>query len=139
MRWFLSLAVSAAIVGGSLPAEAASKAADRIVRKHIADACGGGAATMEPAAVIERDLTGDGKADLIVDQGLISCKDGMNGFCGTAGCAIDVYVRQGDRFVEKLNLLGFGIEILDGNPPRLRMSDRDGGRHIYRWKGGQFR
>ncbi|MBM3421977.1 MAG: hypothetical protein FJY09_01790 [Chlorobi bacterium] len=55
---------------------AESEAAAYIIKQEIAVACDGKKGTIDPSAVIERYLTGDGKADLIICNEGIMCANG---------------------------------------------------------------
>ena len=79
MSPLLILAIVAALLAS--PALARSKAADYLVREQIAEACEGGKGTIDAAAVIERDLTGDGQPDLIISH------EGSLAPAATAGAA----------------------------------------------------
>lgn len=139
MRHMLRTCLVLALAGIAAPAIPASKAVSRIMEAQYPDVCDGASGKLNPAGIIERDLTGDGKADLILDIGTVDCGNGMNMYCGSAGCSISVYVWQKGRLKEKLSLLGAGIEVMYGDPPGLRLTGADGGDRTYRWQGGEFR
>ena len=61
-----------------------SNAAEYLIREEIAAACDGGAGSIDPTAVIERDLTGDGRADLIISHEGIGCAG--RGAASSAAC-----------------------------------------------------
>ncbi|MEC5323942.1 hypothetical protein [Aurantimonas sp. A3-2-R12] len=67
-------------------ADARSKAAAYLVEEQIARACEDGRGSIDPAGVIERDLDGDGRDDLIIAHEAISCTSGgqfgRSMFCG---------------------------------------------------------
>src|ERR1700730_2666753 len=79
MIWpFLTRTVVCAVILAFLPVAAAarSKAANYLVAEAIAGACGGKNGQIDSASVIDRDLTGDGKADLIISDEGMRCAAG---------------------------------------------------------------
>lgn len=123
------------------PAKARSKAADYLVREQIAAACDGGRGEIEPYAVIERDLTGDGKADLIIShEGIVCSSGGRSSFCGAQVCSVNIYVRKGALLDLEREMLGMGVEIRDASPvPMIDMFAHGGKRGSIRWEGSGFR
>jgi len=120
-------------------AAAGSKAADYLVREQIADACSGSGGNIEPSAVIERDLTGDGKADLIISHEGIRCANGgRSGFCGAQVCLFNVYIRRGALLKLKLELLGTTVTIGDGQIPTIRWHGHGGAPYSLKWNGSEF-
>ncbi|WP_116132434.1 hypothetical protein [Tropicimonas sp. IMCC34043] len=117
-----------------------SKAAAWLAREQIAEACGNAGGTIAPAALIERDLTGDGRADLILFHEGISCKGGgRSGNCGTQACSLLIYVREGDLLVLKGETLSVGLTIGPGEVPVIAGHDHVGGAWSLRWDGQRFR
>ncbi|WP_147707516.1 hypothetical protein [Microvirga massiliensis] len=76
------------------PAAARSRAAEFLVRVQINEACDGMEGKIDPRAVIERDLIGDGRADLIISHEGISCTGGApwrrSSFCGAQVCPVNI-------------------------------------------------
>jgi hypothetical protein len=71
------------------PADALSNPARYLINQQIAEACEGRGGSIDPAAVIERDLTGDGRADLIISHEGIQCADsGRSLYCGMQVCSV---------------------------------------------------
>jgi hypothetical protein len=62
------LLFAAVSILGVAPAEALSNAAKYLIDQQIAEACEGRGGTIAADAVIERDLTGNGRADLIISH-----------------------------------------------------------------------
>lgn len=121
------------------PAAAGSKAADWLVNQELAAACPGGG-TIDPAAVIERDLTGDGKADLIISHEGITCAGGgRSSFCGVQVCALNFYVRRGKLLEPALEALGAGVRVGDGAIPVIHSFAHGGAPVTRRWDGETFR
>ncbi|HET8726404.1 MAG TPA: hypothetical protein VFO41_02745 [Alphaproteobacteria bacterium] len=88
----LPLVISLLAVLLTSPAQARSKAADYLIRDQIAGACETGKGKIEENAVIERDLTGDGLADLIISHDGITCSDGgRSNACGAQVCSFVIY------------------------------------------------
>lgn len=122
-------------------ASARSKAAEYLLREQIARACGGKPGSIDPGSVIERDLTGDGRADLIIHHKGITCKrGGRSAACSSQGCSANFYVRRGNLLhptgeldaVEK-------IRIDDGGMPTVHLALRDGKSSALHWDGREFR
>lgn len=121
------------------PAEARSKAASYLIDQEIAEACDGQGGRIDPASVIERDLTGDGRADLIISHEGISCPgSGESSFCGQL-CSVNVYVRRGQMLEREREMLGRGVSVGDGEVPPINLYGVDGRRGAVRWNGQTFR
>lgn len=119
------------------PSPARSKAAAYLVRGQIAEACEGKPGTIEESAAIERDLTGDGRADLVISHEGISCADGgRSSACGVQLCAVMIYVRRGTLLKLESEMLGARVSVRDGV---LRMHAHGGKPATIRWNGREFR
>ncbi len=118
-----------------------SKAADYLVREQIADACEAKGGKIDPAAVIERDLTGDGKADLIISHDGISCSGGgRSTACGMQVCAVKIYVRDGALLKLAVgDLLGTAVKVGDGAVPTIEWRIHGGSGRMTKWNGQAFR
>jgi len=123
------------------PVAAGSKAADYLVREQIAEACAGQPGRIDPATVIERDLTGDGKADLIISHEGITCSGGgRSQMCGMQVCSVMIYVREGALLKLAVgDRLGGGVTVGDGAIPAISMHGHGGARGSLRWNGSAFR
>lgn len=126
----------------SVSADARSRAADYLVAEQIAAACNGGRGTIEPAGVIERDLTGDGAADLIIAHEAITCTGGGHTgrslYCGMQVCSVHFYVRRGALLEPVLEMLGGGVVAGPGDVPAISMHGHGGGEGSVRWNGRTF-
>jgi hypothetical protein len=92
------------------------------VREQIAAACEDKKGTIEAAAVIERDLTGDGKNDLIISRSVM------------------IYVRRGALLKLAVDdLLGAKVAVGNGKVPEIRMYALGGTLHSLKWNGREFR
>ncbi|MEN3791996.1 hypothetical protein [Fulvimarina sp. MAC3] len=135
---------SLVVVGLSLnlavsPAQARSKAADWLVQQQIAEACDSGG-TIDTGGVIERDLDGDGAADLIIAHDSIRCSNGrMSSFCGMQVCSVEFYLRRGKLLKNVGSMLGSGVEVEGGRVPKIFMNAHGGSRGSVRWNGTRFR
>ena len=124
------------------PAAARSKAAEYLVREEIADACESGQGSIDSAAVIERDLTGDGKADLVIAHEGIACVGGTTVrslYCGMQVCDVKIYVRRGPLLKLEAEILGGGVRVESGRIPAIHMYAHGGKQGSIRWNGNGFR
>jgi len=123
----------------SAPVEARSKAAEYVIDQEITAACSG-AGTIAPEAVIERDLTGDGRDDLVISHEGISCQGGgRSAFCGAQICSVNFYVREGALLKLNHEMLGGGVRVGDGAVPAIHMYAHGGGEGQVKWNGETFR
>ncbi|WP_192360227.1 hypothetical protein [Mesorhizobium mediterraneum] len=128
--------VAVVLAAGSNPAMARSKAAEYLVAKQIAEACGGERGRIDPGAVIERDLTGDDKADLVISHEGITCGNGgRSSFCGAQVCAVNIYVRQGALLVLEREMLGAGVNVRGRT---IHMFAHGGKPGTVTWNGREF-
>ena len=122
-----------------------SNAARYLVRERIAEACAGGAGSFDPAGIIERDLTRDGRDDLILFDHHLSCWGGIgrSRFCGAAACAYTIFVREGDLLQPKHQ--GLSVEhvwVESGTPPGVKATGAAASGYAtiqLRWDGSGFR
>jgi len=126
------------------PAPARTKAADYLVAEQIAAACDGGAGKMDPSGVIERDVTGDGRLDLILNHRGIWCDragEGIrqSGFCGAQLCSVLIYVREGQLLRLKKEVLSGGLGLGAGSRPEIHLFGHGGKPSTLRWDGNGFR
>lgn len=131
----------AILLAAPLPAQALSNAARYLIAEEVGAACGGRGGSIAPASVIERDLTGDGRPDLVIAHEGIGCADGTRSiYCGMQVCSVQVYVRRGDLLIHVVDdLLGQMITVGDGAVPEIRWYGHGGGAHGMRWDGDGFR
>lgn len=138
MRVLMLIAVLALLAA---PAAAGSRAAGYLIAEQIAEACEGQPGEIDPEAAIERDLTGDGKADLIISHEGITCSGGARSLmCGMQVCSVMIYVREGSLLKLAVgDLLGGGVTVDGGNIPTISMHGHGGARGSIRWNGSAFR
>jgi hypothetical protein len=104
----------------------------------VVEACFDATGRIEDGGAVERDLTGDGLADLVIDTSAISCDNRpTNGFCGQMSCSTDVYRRSGNGYVSELSVLGT-IALGRGEPPELTATEDLGEPYTVRWSGESF-
>ncbi|MEF2547719.1 hypothetical protein VQ045_11165 [Aurantimonas sp. E1-2-R+4] len=115
IRLLSSLALLLALAA---PADARSKAAAFLVKEQIASACEGGRGSIDPADVIERDLDGDGRDDLIIAHDAVTCTSGgqfgRSAFCGMQVCSVNFYLRRGPLLQISHEMLGGGVTVGGG-------------------------
>ena len=135
-----ALATALALTGLVPDAAARSRAADRLVQEQIAAGCGEGTGgQFAPGAVIERDLTGDGRDDLIIShEGLTCGSAGRSAFCGMRTCAVLLYVREGDLLRKQKDVLSIGVSVTSGDPPAIQLTGNDFQPRTMRWNGRSF-
>jgi hypothetical protein len=124
-----------------LPAQGLSNAAQYLIAQEVASDCGGGQGSIAPSAVIERDLTGDGRTDLVIAHEGIACAGGgRSAFCGMQVCSVRIYVRRGSLLEPEVeDLLGQMVTVGDGSVPEIRWRGHGGAAHSMRWDGSAFR
>ena len=89
------------------------------------------------SGIIEADLTGDGRADLVLYTAGITCNGGGTA-CGAVYCDVMVFVREGELLVNRFELMTQCAEIEASNPPGLRTCARDGSEAVFVWDGAGF-
>ncbi|MGL5012602.1 MAG: hypothetical protein ACRC6I_22265 [Paracoccaceae bacterium] len=116
-----------------------SNAARYLAAEALDAACQAGGA-FRPGGLIERDLTGDGRDDLIIDHGGIRCEgeDAVSGYCGMQACTVLIYVREGGLLMPAVEMLAAGIEVDDANPPAISGYAHGGDPWSFRWTGERF-
>ena len=115
-----------------------SNAAAYLMDQEVRAACNG-AGRIAPEAFIERDLTGDGRDDLIVAHEGITCSNGRrSGYCGMQVCSVHIYVREGDLLRRKVEVLGGGLSVGKGAVPRISMHAHGGAQRQMQWNGRSF-
>jgi hypothetical protein len=123
------------------PAAAYSKAADYLIAEQLTEACPDGNGHMSAAGVIERDLTGDGKKDLILSHDGITCGDvGRSQFCGAQACSVLIYVRRSALLQLEREELSVGVSVTDGAlTPVVHLTAHGGASSTLQWSDGAFR
>lgn len=108
------LHLATAIVGLALPATAGStsEAVKRLV-EQASQACAaynGGEFAAGAGAIAEVDLTGDGEADVIVDESAYGCSTAASLYCGSGGCLVRIIAngQTTERLAEGWRLIEWG-------------------------------
>jgi len=137
MRLFALLSVVLCAVPIAASSQS-SNAAAYVLNQEISSACGG-SGSISPGSFIEKDLTGDGRLDLLVAHEGVSCSSGgRSGFCGAQVCSVNLYVREGDLLKSKGQFLGGGVRVEGGGVPLIRMYAHGGKQTALRWNGQSF-
>ena len=137
---FLVAATTA--LGLAAPAAAQdSNAARWLVTERLSSVCETGEGMFDLQGIIERDLTGDGRDDLILFDDYVTCSG--TAFrpttCEFGECEFNVYVREGALLQPKLTDRTVArLDVLTGEPPVIVYAQRDGVRSV-RWNGSLFR
>lgn len=120
--------------------ETVSRAAAYLRDEQISLACGGRGGVMKPEGMIERDLTGDGREDLLIDHRGISCNGSPRSSleCGIQVCSMRIYVREGQLLRLKEEFLGMQPTIGNEQVPVIRVLGHGGGQAAIRWTGYGF-
>lgn len=132
-----TLLVVAAAVAQAQPAMALSNAARYLAEEEIAGACESGAGSFDPAGIIERDLDGDGRADLILSHEHITCQGPQSRSlaCGMQVCSVLFFVRRGELLQPAGQILGGGVTVGGGGVPTVETHGHGGGQALWRWNG----
>lgn len=138
---FAIAAMLAAIVPHDAAAQS-SNAARYLQGEAIADACRGGAGSLDPRGLIERDLDGDGEVDLVISHEWIECMTGgqfsRSFHCGMQVCTVLIYLRRGQLLQLTDEFLGGGVEVGPGQVPEITGFAHGGGTWSIRWNGREF-
>lgn len=132
-----TLAVSSTIAWPT-PSHAQSPAVQAAINEQILEGCMEGGGQFAPEGIIQRDLTGDGLDDLILDHSFLNCDQSMRMFCGAQACSAVFYIRQGDRLVKTWEALTVGVAIAEGNPPVINLTAHGGSPYRRQWNGQTF-
>lgn len=131
-----------ALLGAPVANAQTSKAAQWLASEQISAACGNSDGRFDPVGVIERDLTGDGQADLILDHGAIECRSSdlgsRSGFCGIRACSVIFYVRDGGLLKMSKEILSIGVEAGPGDRPAIALTGHNFEETTVRWNGSTF-
>lgn len=135
----LGLMVVMASVGAAA-AQSYSKAAQYLMAQEIKGACPSGG-RFNASGAIERDLNGDGRKDLILSHGGLTCKGSnrISGYCGMQVCTVKIFVRQGSLLKLKSDFLGGGVTLGPTNVPVISGYAHGGAPWAIRWDGRNFR
>lgn len=120
-----------------------SNAARYLLKENIAEGCTEGTGHIDPRALIEADLDGDGRDDLIIAHEGIRCGTSdtrRSLLCGMQVCSVKIYMRRGDLLRLQEDFLGSGIAVNDNAmPPIVSGYAHGGGKWSLRWSGAGFR
>lgn len=135
----LAVVVFAASVGASA-AQSYSKAMRYLMAQEIKAGCPAGGRFAD-WGVIERDLTGDGREDLILNHGGLVCKGSqpISRKCGMQVCTVKIFVRQGQLLKLKSDFLGGGVTLGPTTVPVILGYAHGGDPWAIRWNGRAFR
>lgn len=138
VRVFLLLAVG--LILSPEHGLAASKAADYLLNQELIEACQGRGGRIRFEGFIERDLTGDGRKDLIISHDAIECNGDFrrSPFCGAQVCTIKIYVRRGKLLKLEEEFLALISSIGAGPVPVISLYFHGGGQGQLRWNGRAF-
>jgi len=101
--------------------------------------CGEAALGFEPGGVTSADLNGDGQADFLVDMTAVTCggENQGGGWCGSLGCAFDIYVSTGTDFYQD-SYIGSAPEIVRHGPGLGVGAQGRDGPFILSWNGTEM-
>lgn len=130
------LALAAALAQAQ-PAQALSNAARYLAEQEIAAGCESGAGSFDPAGIVERDLDGDGRDDLILSHEHIICQGShaRSLDCGMQVCSVRFFVRRGELLQPAGHILGGGVTVGAGAVPTIQTYGHGGGQAFWRWNG----
>lgn len=89
-------------VASAQPAGIAAPPQVAAAKREIEGFCEG-RTTYGPKFQTVADVSGDGRPDFILDYGEAQCSEGTNGFCGSAGCTLQVLVSTPNGYVDGFN------------------------------------
>lgn len=128
-----------AVVLLQTPANAFTEATNYLISQHVEQGCGDNNGTYNEDGIYEKDFTGDGKADLIVDDSSLTCQgdETIPQTCGASQCQKTIYVRKGTLLKKAFETYA-DIQIMP--PARLKVYGRHGQTFkILKWNGRTYR
>jgi hypothetical protein len=138
MRASTTLAILLAGLLGGLPtAQALTPEAAAVAAREARDGCSGGQGRFNSIGAVERDLTGDGQPDLLINYQGLSCTNATSA-CGAMACVVMIFVREGSRLRKTLDTLSASVEIGPGDRPPIRLSVGPNEVSV-RWNGRAFK
>lgn len=122
-------AAQAPEAGGPLALPPALAAAPEALRREAAEAfafCreGGGEPSVGEGFLREADLTGDGRADYVLDFAGLDCAGSPMGFCGPTGCLVTIWLAGTDTHRRAWGGFAAGV-VLEGTAVVLRRLGTD--------------
>ncbi|MEM8789739.1 MAG: hypothetical protein AAGE76_15900 [Pseudomonadota bacterium] len=131
----MAAALAIGLALAAAPAAALSNAAQWLIEQENANACIGARGRLPPEGVVELDLTGDGRPDLLLDLGTMVCPDGSAAAgCAAAGCPLRVFVRSGDLLLPERDLIAESYQIGPQPIPVLTVTV-PAGAGLWQWNG----
>ena len=122
------------------PASALSNAARYLIDQEIERGCEGRGGSMTSEGVFERDLDGDGRADLILTHDGMACQGSLSRSleCGTQICTTKIYLRRGGllRLIEEF--ASHSLSIGPGKRPIIKLYGHNSGPAYLQWNGAAF-
>ncbi|SLN46747.1 hypothetical protein ROJ8625_02262 [Roseivivax jejudonensis] len=118
-----------------------SNAARYLLEQELSAACTGidGRARLD-GGLVERDLDGDGRQDLLIShEGIVCGQTRRSGFCGAQVCSVKIWLRRGDLLELETEFLGGGITVGTGARPTISGFGQGGKGWTTRWDGTAFR
>lgn len=121
-------------------AQSYSRAAQYLMAQEIKAACPSGG-RFKRAGAVERDLTGDGRKDLVLAHGGLTCKgdNPISRLCGMQVCTVKLFVREGQLLKPKSDFLGGGVTLGPTSVPVISGYAHGGAAWAIRWNGRDFR
>ena len=134
------LAAAIAVLSPTAAQAQPSKAGAYVAKEQMAEACGSRKrAKAASDAFQEKDLTGDGRPDLLVNHRKIRCaKKRKNVRCGPKNCTIQIYVRTKRGLLKPaFEVLAKEAKIGAGDKPAIIITSSLGTGKV-RWDGKAF-
>ncbi|MEN0040603.1 MAG: hypothetical protein AAF764_04620 [Pseudomonadota bacterium] len=134
------LAAAIALLSPTAAQAQPSKAGAYVAKEQMVEACGSRkGAKAAKDAFQEKDLTGDGRADLLVNHSKVRCTaKRKNERCGPKNCTIQIYVRTKRGLLKPaFETLAREAKIGDGDKPAIIITSSLGTGKV-RWDGKTF-
>ncbi|MEQ6202013.1 hypothetical protein ABMC88_03065 [Sulfitobacter sp. HNIBRBA2951] len=111
-----------------------------MIAQEIKAACPSGG-RFKRAGAVERDLTGDGRRDLVLAHGGLTCIGGnpISRRCGMQVCTVKLFVREEQLLKLKSDFLGGGVTLGPTSVPVISGYAHGGAAWAIRWNGRNFR
>ena len=147
--WLLAVSVISMSLPGTGFAAGDAVAAYKADLVETCRGIDGGKLTFQPGFETRRDVTGDRKADVILDNSKAACSSAASTFCGSGGCEIAVFVtsKRGFRNAFQPLTQDWQIVSLRGKPAihlflhgtACGRSGAEACEKWYAWKNGAFK
>jgi len=131
-----------------------SPEAAHVMAGAIASGCAGKAGAFTARGVVETDLTGDGRADLMIDHSALLCgepvaaatgaaiepeKSPRSTLCDSRTCTVILYVRDDTGLSPAREEMSIGSAITHGAIPGIALTRHDYSQYTLRWDGTAFK